>query len=121
MDIEETLEEISDAINNLEKEKNLSKLIKKKETNNTKLDDLTIKLNEIKTKFEENINDNIEIDDEKFEKYISKLTAESDKILKIENLEQQIDEYKKFYKKLNSCKTYLENKKITIVECDKIN
>jgi hypothetical protein len=119
--INEDLITVSKRINQLQEEKNLSVIMKEYNEINSKIKKMLTKVNKLKTKFEENINnDKKDIDDEKYEDYLKIFSSDNiDKIISSNDIDYQITEYRKLVKSADNCKQYLENKKLTIIECDK--
>jgi hypothetical protein len=117
------LADISKDISELETEKNLGKIIKQYNKINTDIKNTSSKIYSLKQKFDEEIVSNTtdidQITEEQYEQFSKELSGEDvNKILSLEDLDTQIDEYKKLLKKINSCKNYLESKKMKIIECD---
>jgi hypothetical protein len=120
--IKNALGDISREILDIENEKNLGKIVKQYSKINTDIKNAGARIYTLRQVFE---NDDIslnknEINEEQYQTYTKELSEEEiNKIIGCEDLELQIEDYKKLLKKLNSCKEYLNSKKINIVECDK--
>lgn len=120
------LSEISKEISNLEKEKNLGQIVKQYNKINDDIKKTSSLIHELQNKIrsmdngnpEENKNTEI-MNDDQYEIYEKELSNEEvNKILNCEDLEIQIENYKKMLRKFNSCQNYLEGKKTIIIECD---
>ncbi len=120
--IKNTLLNISKDISELENEKNLGKIVKEYNKINSDIKNASSRIHTLRHSFENNdfsLNDN-KIKEEEYQEFLKELSEEEiNKLINCDDLELQIEDYKKLLKKLNSCKEYLETKKINIIECDK--
>lgn len=115
------IEDITKEIKELENEKNIGNIMKKYNKINGDIKTLNTEILNLKKEFEEmSDTEGAEISDETFEKYNGEISDEKiNNIINDKNLKSQIDEYKKIILKINSCKKFLESKKMSITECDK--
>lgn len=121
MNIEESINEISQNVGELSSKKNINEVMKLHNDINKKIKNTSKEIQKLKVKFEENTEENtLDINDTNYEKIVTKLiNNDIDKMINSDKLEYQIDEYKKIYNKIKQCINFLESKKITIIECDK--
>lgn len=121
--IKQSLNEISNDISQLEKEKNISVIMKQYNKINTDIKNTSSKIYKLKNKFEDinKGNDKNNITEEQYEEIKKKLSEdEIAKILNCDDLDLQIEEYQKMHNNIELCKKYLESKKINVINCDEI-
>jgi hypothetical protein len=121
--------DISNEITELENEKNLGKIVKSYNKLNNDLKNTNTKIQILKQNFEQKSDEkqeskdnkiSLEIKEDEYLQFANELSEEEiSKIINCDDLEVQIEDYKKMLKKLNLCKEYLESKKMNIIECDK--
>lgn len=113
------LNSIVQDINKLENEQNLGKLL----ASHNKIKNKIIKLNNKITNLKAQVDNEYEFEpkelsDEEYELLIQEiyqlLNNNSETLI-----EKQVEEYISLITKIHYCKTYLQTKKLTIVECDK--
>jgi hypothetical protein len=125
--IKDTIYNISKNLSNLDNEKNLAKIVKKYNKNNTEIKYVQEKICELKQEFENcitmpNIINLDDINEKQYQIYYKELCENTiNEIINNGDLELQIEEYKKNLEKINYCKKYLESIKIKIINCDNNN
>jgi len=126
--INDDLCEITNDLKQLEKEKNINEIMKKYKLIDIKIKTMNLKLQSLKSFFEEpleNTDDidecpNIVIDEQSYDNIMKEITYDYiEKLCNNGNIENQIKESKNIEMKLNSCVRYLENKKTNIIYCKK--
>ena len=118
--MKKSLENIGKNIDSQKTEIKLKDMIDKYNKNNADLKMLNSGL--FKLKHMMSIESECEdIDDDIYEVYMDDIKEENIKdIFDCDDLEQQIKLFKIFQKKTNSCMNYLKQKKLNIIDCDKI-
>jgi hypothetical protein len=119
-DFNKLIDEIAKNVSDLSSKKNINEITKLRNENDEKIKNAVIKLRKIKLQIE---SDDIEINknmtDDEYESISQSITEnEMEKIQNITNLEIKIQEFKKIAAKIKSCIHFINNKKMTIVECD---
>ena len=118
--IESDLESISEELTKLSKATKLKDILKKHKTIKTNLDDVSNKINLIKSSFElANENSKDVIDDETYDKYSKEILDLLETDFDNLDIDTQVKKYKILSKKIMCCDNYLKSKKIEIIDCDK--
>jgi effector-binding domain-containing protein len=119
-DFSKEINNIAKKVSELSNKKNINEIMKLRSKNDSLIKNTFAKLKKNKTQFEsDDIEVNKNMTDEDYEKVSSTISDdETAKIKHSAELEVKINAYKKLAKKINSCIHFLENKKMTIVQCD---
>lgn len=119
--IENKLKNISNEINNLSKETKLKNILKKHRNIKENISNVSQEIDQIKISFDSDVENNQEIiDDETFEKYSKEINDFIDLNHDELELTKFVKKYKSINKKIYLCEIYLKNKKMELIDCDKL-
>lgn len=118
--IEQELINISEELTILNQTSKLQDILKKHGIIKTNLNDMTNRVDLIKSSFESITDISKEIiDDETYNKYSQEIATIFETNFDQMDVETMVTTYKTISKKIYSCDNYLKSKKIEIIDCDK--
>jgi hypothetical protein len=117
--ISDSIENIARNIEKLGGKKNINEITKLYSDVNTKIDETRARLLDIRRSFESREKKICDITDEEYEEIMLNLSKDIDSINK-KDVETQVTEHIKLESQIESCIHYLKNKKMVLVECDKL-
>ena len=110
---------IENTLNELSKCNNLSDMLKKYTDTNTNINDLLTSLNQIKSDIDNFKPVSDDISQEQFESYMKSINDNMNELSSNDmNINDYFSKYKIILEKTTSCITYLNNKKMSIINCD---